>query len=140
MSDVQAVGPAGFDLFFGGVWSAPGKVAWTSVLEAHRAERAGLGRLPAQWQMGEKEAWVKVTSMARIGDVVEALGAINQWRSMSVSQLAELTGRRALGVLTPRGGSLIAALFTVGLIDFGLPMLPLRLVGGGRAEQVQVAL
>lgn len=140
MSTLPSDGPAGVDPFFGGVWSAPGKVAWTSVSESRRAERAGFGRLPGQWQMDEDQAWTKVTSVARLGDVVEALGAINQWRSMSMTQLAQLTGRKSLGVLDPKGGSLIAAMFTVGLVDFGLPMLPLRFIAGARPAQVQVAL
>lgn len=114
------------DPYWDGVWVQGAQSGWVSWAAAQRSAAAGLGSLHARWNVDPVVALERVTSPRNLGVVVEALGAINQWRTLSVEQLAELTGEPRLGVLDRRGQSLVAAMFAAGLIDYGIPVTPLR--------------
>lgn len=112
------------DSYWDGTWAEGSTASWTSAALARRQEAHFAVTLPPAWQMGTEEALDIVTNPARRAQVVQALGALDQWRTMSAAQLAALTGRAVLGspfTSVHTSSAVLAALFTLGLLDFGHP-------------------
>lgn len=112
------------DPFWGGMWSQGALAAWTSASLARRQERGGLG-LPAPWRMSEDRAKEIVSSPSRRTELIGALGALDQWRTCTNEQLAAISGRRVLAsrfTEREKSSQMIRALFTLGLIDWGVPV------------------
>lgn len=122
---VGGVGGGWVDPFWDGVWGPSRRVDWVSFSEAKRLEGAGLARLHARWDVDPVVALRRVLHPRNLGLSLDALGVVNQWRTVTVEQLGRLTGRSRLGVVSKDGESLVAALFAAGLVEFGLPRWPL---------------
>lgn len=118
--------PTEIDPYYDGVWTRGTQIGWLSRTGAEHARVAGLGGLPARWSVDPVTALQRLTSSRNLPATVDALGAINQWRTISVEQLARVTGRPQLGRIGRRGESLVSSLFAAGLVDFGFPVAPLR--------------
>ena len=111
------------DPYWDGMWSNGTSATWLSNELAQRHIRSGLGVLPAHMLMTPERAAQILRSAKSRGVRLSALGAVDQWRTMSGEQLAAVTGWPQLA--STRSNVLLAA-FTAGVLDFGEFATPLR--------------
>lgn len=111
------------DPFWDGVWTNGSSALWVSDELAARQVASGLGVMPARLSMGRDEALTVLASNRTRGARLAALGAVDQWRTLSQEQLAALTGWPSLA--SPESVVLKAA-FTMGVLDVGEFANPLR--------------
>ena len=128
---VQEVGPLpGFamadrlDPFWDGTWSTGSSGVWASSDTARRLSDAGIARVP--WYLrGERDDGLSFLTRrmpSRRRMVLAGLGAVNQWRTMTVEQLAAITG---FSSLASRANPWLRAAFSTGIVDVGEFATPL---------------
>ncbi|PZE92909.1 hypothetical protein DEI95_08095 [Curtobacterium sp. MCBD17_008] len=79
------------DPFYAGLWATGSQASWLSVEQAHAQQREGLGRLPAHLDVDRKTALERLTGPA-LPKRLNAMGALNMWRTFTGEQAAALTG------------------------------------------------
>jgi hypothetical protein len=104
------------DPFWDGVWTNGSSAVWVSADLAERQVAAGLARIPSRLDMSMDEAMRILTSNKTRGARLSALGAMDQWRTLSGEQLAAMTGWPALSSATSK---ILTAAFTAGVLDLG---------------------
>lgn len=104
------------DPFWGGMWACGSSALWVSRQLAETRAASGLARIPARLDMPAQQAADLVASGKHFGPAMAALGALDQWRTLSAEQMAALTGWPVLGRRDP---AVLVALFRLGVIDRG---------------------
>ena len=123
------------DPFWDGVWTNGSSAVWVSAELAERQVAAGLGVLPAHLSMTQDEALRVLSSARSRGARLSALGAVDQWRTLSAEQLAAMSGWPSLA---SSRSEVLAAAFTAGVLDVGEFANPLRRgAAAGRARLVR---
>jgi hypothetical protein len=79
------------DPFYAGLWATGSQASWLSVEQAHAQQREGLGRLPAHLDVDRKTALERLTGPA-LPKRLNAMGALDMWRTLTGEQAAALTG------------------------------------------------
>ncbi len=79
------------DPFYAGLWATGSQASWLSVEQAHAQQREGLGRLPAHLDADRKTALDRLTGPA-LPKRLNAMGALDMWRTLTGEQAAALTG------------------------------------------------
>ncbi len=120
------------DPFWDGLWANGSTASWLSAELAERQVASGLGVLPRELAMDRDEA-VRILGQSRTrGARLGVLGAVDQWRTVTVEQAAAITG---WGQLASPSSKILAAAFTLGILDVGQfsnPMRPGRESGRAR--------
>ncbi|MDC7120257.1 hypothetical protein OMK64_01755 [Cellulomonas fimi] len=116
------------DPYWGGLWNQGLRSAWTDHDGARTRARSGLRR-PPKWMLDDAaEALDHLLNPRRgqppRGSWLSFLAAVNEWRNLTVQQLACVTGSPALA--KPDGAAL-RSLFAAGLIDSGGMVDPIAL-------------
>lgn len=104
------------DPYYDGMWTQGSSALWVSKELADTQVRAGLARMPKSLDMEEDDARRCVRSSRLFGARVAALGALDQWRTLSSEQLAAFTGWGQLASKNPKS---MVSLFTLGVVDRG---------------------
>lgn len=123
------------DPYWDGLWSNGSSASWLSAELAERQAAAGLSVLPAHLRMTREEALEALGSNASRGARLSALAGVDQWRTLTVEQLAALSGWGRLA--SPRS-EVLAAGFAAGILDVGEFTVPGRRgTAAGRARLVR---
>jgi hypothetical protein len=112
------------DIFYNGTWSENSTAAWVSDTLARTQQRNGTGAWPPPWQMPRRRALEVVRSPRYREHIIRALGAITQWRTITSTQLAAVTGIRTLAATfssREASSAALCALFNLGIIEWGRP-------------------
>jgi hypothetical protein len=104
------------DPYWDGLWTNGSSAVWVSAELAERQVASGLARIPAHLSMTTAEATRILRSTKTRGARLSALGAMDQWRTLSGEQMAALTGWGALASPTSK---ILTAAFTAGVLDVG---------------------
>ena len=104
------------DPYWGGMWTQGSSALWVSQKLARTQQTSGLARMPRSLDMTAQEAREAIRSSRHFGARLAALAAIDQWRTVSVEQLAAITGWEHLASPDPRS---LVALFALGVLDRG---------------------
>lgn len=123
------------DPYWDGLWSNGSSASWLSAELAARQQAAGLSVLPAHLRMSPEAALGVFDSNASRGARLSALAGVDQWRTLTVEQLAAMSGWDRLA--SPRS-EVLAAAFTLGVLDVGEFTVPGRRgAATGRARLVR---
>jgi len=113
------------DLFFDGTWSENSTAAWVSAALARTQQSNRTGTWPIAWQMPTDQALEVVRSPRNREQVIRALGAITQWRTLTSKQLAAVSATSAFASpfsSLESSSVVLCALFNLGLIEWGRPI------------------
>lgn len=104
------------DPYWGGIWSTPSTASWLSMSTARRRDAMGLARLrepEARWSIDEGTEMMLGKYRKRR---LHHLAAINLWRTMTVEQLAAMSG---VTTMLPPDSWEVDVLFASGLVQKG---------------------
>lgn len=111
------------DPHWSGVWSNGAAAFWSNIVQVRRLLRAGMRvrGVPSWVDMSGQEARERLAHRRPVWwrNVLAILACVLQYRTISVEQLAWCTDTPSLA--SPRGAGVIWDLFTLHLIDIGVP-------------------
>lgn len=106
------------DPYWSSLWRAGSVGDWFSIRDYQALSDAGIGKAPAWLRMDPQAARLTLDRPRSRESAMRAVAALDMWRTLTVEQLEAMTD---IAGVTDGKSSLIAALWTVGLIDICLP-------------------
>ena len=112
---------ARIDPVFDGLFTVSSTAVWDSRATLDRKRMAGLvGRVPAMLQADVAESWASLQPGSMWWQrLLDVLGALTQWCTMTTEQIAACTGHPIAGVRRT-----LSTLFATGLVESGLTVHP----------------
>ena len=102
------------DPYWSSMWRAGSTGDWYSAQNYRELREAGFVKAPQWLKMSEAEARRRVLLPRNREQVLRAIAALDQWRTMTVEQLQSLTD---ISGLTAGDNSLLSAMWNAGLVE-----------------------
>jgi hypothetical protein len=107
------------DPYYDDIWAPGSSAAWTTAKQATAQVARGFARVPKRLDMPADDAWNAVLSPTAYKREarLNALGALDQWRTLTAEQLALFSGDTKIA---SGGSTVMKQLFAAGLADVGI--------------------
>lgn len=107
------------DPYYDDIWAPGSTAAWTTAKQAASQVARGFARVPKRLDMPYEEAWDAVLSPTAYKREarLNALGALDQWRTLTAEQLALFSGDSKIA---SGASTVMKQLFASGLADVGI--------------------
>lgn len=105
-----------FDVFWDDVWTGGSRAWWTSPAREARDSELRFGRTPSKWLIDRDEALEYLLWDRNRVALHTLIGLLHTWRTLSIQQVAALSGLKRLGAPALR---LIQSAFAAGIVEVG---------------------